>query len=321
MKTIQVDIKDIDHILLWGEYDQNLRYLSDSLALEIISRGDRIVLIGPDERVKEAEDVLEKLMSIARSGKNVELKDIENEVNRVRSVELGLPVGEEEFIINLARRVIRPKTEGQLEYLKAIRDYDIVFGIGPAGTGKTYLAVAMAILSYNYHLVDRIILVRPAVEAGESLGFLPGDLQEKVNPYLRPIYDALYEMLGIDKVRKMIQDGSIEIAPLAYMRGRTLNNAFCILDEGQNTTLDQLKMFLTRQGFRSKSVITGDITQIDLKDKSKSGLVIVQNILKNIYGIKFIYLTQSDVVRHRLVQSVINAFNEWEEKNNNNNKI
>jgi phosphate starvation-inducible PhoH-like protein len=201
--------------------------------------------------------------------------------------------------------------EGQRDYVSAIAKSDMTFGIGPAGTGKTYLAVAMAVAALKRKDVNRIILVRPAVEAGESLGFLPGDLKDKIDPYLRPLYDALYEMMSFEKVEKMIKMGTIEIAPLAYMRGRTLNDSFIILDEAQNTTITQMKMFLTRLGFNSKSVITGDITQIDLVKKEESGLIKVQDILKDIDGIEFIYFSHKDVVRHRLVQEIINAFQKY----------
>jgi phosphate starvation-inducible PhoH-like protein len=210
------------------------------------------------------------------------------------------------------RKTIRAKTIGQHEYVAAMREHDIVFSIGPAGTGKTYLAMAQAVSSLQRRDVDRILLVRPAVEAGESLGFLPGDYQEKVGPYLRPLYDALYEMMPAEKIRKRLEMGIIEVAPLAYMRGRTLNNSFVILDEAQNTTLDQMKMFLTRLGFNSKAVITGDITQIDLTRKEDSGLVRIQSVLENIKGIGFIYLSGEDVVRHRLVQDIIRAFEKYE---------
>jgi len=210
------------------------------------------------------------------------------------------------------KKMIRAKTVGQQEYVQAMHAYDIVFSIGPAGTGKTYLAMAHAATSLRRRDVDRILLVRPAVEAGESLGFLPGAYEEKVGPYLRPLYDALFEMVPADKIRKFLEMGVIEVAPLAYMRGRTLNNSFVILDEAQNTTLAQMKMFLTRLGFNSKAVITGDITQIDLLHKEDSGLVQIQSILKLIDGIRFIYLTEKDVVRHRLVQEIIKAFDRFE---------
>jgi phosphate starvation-inducible PhoH-like protein len=210
------------------------------------------------------------------------------------------------------KKVIRAKTHGQQQYVKAMRAFDIVFSIGPAGTGKTYLAMAQAVSSLQRKDVDRILLVRPAVEAGENLGFLPGDYTEKVGPYLRPLYDALYEMTPAEKIKKRLEMGIIEVAPLAYMRGRTVNNSFVILDEAQNTTLDQMKMFLTRLGFNSKAVVTGDITQIDIPRKEDSGLVLIQSILESIEGIEFIYLTGKDVVRHRLVQEIIRAFDKYD---------
>jgi phosphate starvation-inducible PhoH-like protein len=220
----------------------------------------------------------------------------------------GLPVLE---ISNKKERV-RPKTPGQREYVRTMAEYDVVFAIGPAGTGKTYLAVAMAVNALKQKAVTRIILARPAVEAGESLGFRPGDLREKVDPYLKPLYDALYDMLPAVQIRRYLDTGVIEIAPMAYMRGRTLNNSFVILDEAQNSTTAQMKMFLTRLGVNSKAVITGDITQVDLADKKISGLIQVQDILKGVEGIKFVYLTKKDVVRHQLVQEIIRAYENFE---------
>jgi phosphate starvation-inducible PhoH-like protein len=258
--------------------------------------------------------VLEDLMASVRKGIAVSEGDLRYVVSMVRdndSSQLGaLHDGPAEYPD--LKKVIRAKTVGQQEYVRAMHAHDIVFSIGPAGTGKTYLAMAHAVSSLKRRDVDRILLVRPAVEAGESLGFLPGDYDEKVGPYLRPLYDALYEMMPAEKIRKCLEIGVIEVAPLAYMRGRTHNNSFVILDEAQNTTLDQMKMFLTRLGFNSKALITGDVTQIDLAHKEDSGLVLIQSILKDIQGIKFIYLTEKDVVRHRLVQEIIKAFDKFD---------
>jgi phosphate starvation-inducible PhoH-like protein len=228
-----------------------------------------------------------------------------------RTIESARP---SRIVYHLERITVSPKSAGQAEYLRAIEEHDIVFSIGPAGTGKTYLAVAAAVNALKAKRVDRILLVRPAVEAGESLGFLPGDYQEKVNPYMRPLYDALHEMLSFERMKRLIELGVIEIGPLAYMRGRTLSNSFVILDEGQNTTLGQMKMFLTRLGPYSKAVVTGDITQVDLSDRTQSGLIQIQDILCDIEGINFVYLTERDVVRHRLVKDIIRAFEEREKR-------
>jgi len=246
-------------------------------------------------RVLEENDVIYAIDSLEeRTAKNLETQ--------------------QRVVYHLERLSVSPKTLGQAKYLRAIEEFDVVFSIGPAGTGKTYLAVAAAVNALKAKRVDRILLVRPAVEAGESLGFLPGGFQDKVNPYMRPIYDALHEMLSFDRMRRLLDMGVIEIVPLAYMRGRTLSNSFVILDEGQNTTLGQMKMFLTRLGANSRAVVTGDITQIDLADSSQSGLIQVQSILGGIEGIKFIYLTERDVVRHKLVKDIIRAFEAEERK-------
>ncbi|HDK35766.1 MAG TPA: PhoH family protein, partial [Bacteroidetes bacterium] len=250
----------------------------------------------------------ELILLINRNGK-VSERDLETLIYLVKSIS---PATKEEdlssVILGTKSDFIRPKTKGQLAYYQSTLKNDIVFVIGPAGTGKTYLAVAIAVAHLKAHEVSRIVLARPAVEAGESLGFLPGDFREKIDPYLRPLYDALYDMLSGDKLRQMIERGEIEIVPLAYMRGRTLNNAFVILDEAQNTTPNQMKMFLTRLGVSSKAIITGDITQVDLPVKQKSGLIIIQDILKGIEGIDFVYLDEKDVVRHRLVREIIKAY-------------
>jgi phosphate starvation-inducible PhoH-like protein len=305
----------VDQIKVFGRNDANLRILRNEFAVKITARGDEVVLEGEGDRVEAVEHILGELIMSASKGIQVGESDVRYAVSLIRGNEgrrlSSLQDGGTEY--HDLKKVIRAKTLGQQEYVKAMRAYDIVFAIGPAGTGKTYLAMAQAVSSLQRRDIDRILLVRPAVEAGESLGFLPGDFQEKVGPYLRPLYDALYEMMPAEKIRKRLEMGIIEVAPLAYMRGRTLNNSFVILDEAQNTTRDQMKMFLTRLGFNSKAVITGDITQIDLSRKEDSGLVLIQSVLGNIEGINFIYLTGRDVVRHRLVQDIIRAFGKYDD--------
>lgn len=278
-------------------------------------RGNKLIIQGEvEEDIERAEKIIEELRIVNQQGYIVKPEDIIHsieELKKGKSVSIlslfkgGIPVPSK-------KRIIIPKTETQREYMEAILKYDIVFGIGPAGTGKTYLAMAMAIHFLLTRQVSRIVLVRPAVEAGEKLGFLPGAIEEKVSPYLRPLYDALYDMLEIDRASKLVEKGAIEIAPLAFMRGRTLNDSFIILDEAQNTTSEQMKMYLTRLGFGSKTVITGDITQIDLPPQKISGLVEAIKILDRIEGIKIIYFTEKDVVRHRLVQEIIKAYEKHE---------
>lgn len=273
---------------------------------------------GPPERVKQVSTLLKALQSLLSSGNYFEKGDLrliircfqdnpQIDINSIFSERIQVPS---------RRKFVTPKSSNQLLYIRAIREFDIVFGIGPAGTGKTYLSMACAIEELVRKQFRRIILARPAVEAGEKLGFLPGDLFEKVNPYLRPLYDALYDMTDFDNAQRLIERGSIEIAPLAYMRGRTLNDSFAILDEAQNTTSEQMKMFLTRLGFNSKAVITGDITQIDLPEGKTSGLVEVINILREVKGIKFVYFNEKDVVRHELVQQIIKAYEAHEQRKN-----
>lgn len=278
-------------------------------------RGNKIIIQGKEERdIEEAERIIEEIRVVNREGYIVKPEDIMHSLKFLKEGKavsiIGLFKGG--IPIPSKKRVILPKTETQKLYVEAMLKYDIVFGIGPAGTGKTYLAMAMAIHFLLSRVVSRIVLVRPAVEAGEKLGFLPGAIEEKVSPYLRPLYDALYEMLDIDKASKLIEKGAIEIAPLAFMRGRTLNDAFIILDEAQNTTTEQMKMYLTRLGFGSKTVITGDVTQIDLPPQKTSGLVEALRILRDIEGIKIVHFTEKDVVRHRLVQEIIKAYEKHE---------
>lgn len=278
-------------------------------------RGNRLIIQGEEEEdIERAERIIDEIRTVNREGYIVKAEDIMHSIRELKEGKpfsiLGLFKGG--IPIPSKKKIIIPKTETQKRYMEAMLKHDIVFGIGPAGTGKTYLAMAMAIHFLLSRAVSRIILVRPAVEAGEKLGFLPGAIEEKVSPYLRPLYDALYDMLDLDRASKLIEKGAIEIAPLAFMRGRTLNDAFIILDEAQNTTTEQMKMYLTRLGFGSKTVITGDITQIDLPPQKVSGLVEALKILKDIEGIKIIYFTEKDVVRHRLVQEIIKAYEKYE---------
>lgn len=298
---------------LLGHRDENLRLLEKSLNARILVRGDEVVITGAPKEVDEARRVFEHLLTLARAGVVITAPSINYAVSTALKEQGNVAEKLTETIYVTPRgKPIKPKTLGQRQYVQAIKNNGIVFGIGPAGTGKTYLAVVMAVLALKSKEVNRIILARPAVEAGEKLGFLPGDLQDKVNPYLRPIYDSLYDVLGMETAQKYMERNVIEVAPLAYMRGRTLDDAFIILDEAQNTTPQQMKMFLTRIGFGSKAVVTGDVTQVDLPEDHFSGLIHVQKILVNINGIQFCYLTQADVVRHPLVQKIINAYEEHE---------
>ncbi len=285
--------------------------------MDIRARGNRLSIEGEEPAVLVAEKVIKDLAGLVESGYALGLEDVKLAMRAHEShPEMSLKdVFGEPILISSSKKQISPKTENQKLYVDAIRKHDIVFGIGPAGTGKTYLAMAMAVSALMKKEVNRIILTRPAVEAGERLGFLPGDIYEKVHPYLRPLYDALYEMMDAEKVGRLIERGTIEVAPLAFMRGRTLNDSFIILDEAQNTTSEQMKMFLTRMGFSSKSVITGDITQVDLPSDRASGLIEVMRILDSVKGIKFIKFSDKDVVRHRLVQQIITADQRYEEKN------
>ena len=315
--TKQISLCGIDQVELFGKNDVNLRILREKFGVKLVARGEALTVEGSRCEVDSVSRVLDDLIASVRSGIPVGEGDVRYVVSLVQenggAADLA-PLREGKAEYHDLKKVIRAKTLGQQDYVRAMHEHDIVFSIGPAGTGKTYLAMAHAVTSLKRRDVDRILLVRPAVEAGESLGFLPGDYEEKVGPYLRPLYDALYEMMPAEKIRKFLEMGAIEVAPLAYMRGRTLNNSFVILDEAQNTTLDQMKMFLTRLGFNSKALITGDVTQIDLSHKEDSGLVRIQDILRDIQGIKFIYLTEKDVVRHRLVQEIIKAFDRYESR-------
>lgn len=308
-KKISFEIGD-EAQTLFGIHDENLRLIEDSLGVQLILRDGVLTLSGSPAAVGRASQAISSLRSVLRSGKVLSPQDIRA---ALRYIEKDEPEAFKKFLseaieVSPKKRPVHPKSAGQKRYIDAIRQYDLVLGIGPAGTGKTYLAMAMAVSSFLKMTINRIILTRPAVEAGERLGFLPGTLYEKINPYLRPLYDALYDMMESERVNRLLEMGAIEIAPLAFMRGRTLNDSFIILDEAQNTTSEQMKMFLTRLGFSSKAVITGDITQVDLPPGKVSGLIEVQSILRDVQGIKLVYLGEEDVVRHELVQRIIRAY-------------
>lgn len=311
----RVSINRNDYVLeLFGNFDENIKLIEREFDVDIVSREGEIRIIGDEPKILLTEKLIISLIGVIEKQGRLTKHEI------TYAIQLVLE-GQEDTLkellnqaicITASGKPIKPKTIGQKIYVNSIKENDIVFGIGPAGTGKTYLAMAMAISAFKNKEVNRIILTRPAVEAGESLGFLPGDLQEKVDPYLRPLYDALYDILGPEVYAKYMERGLIEVAPLAYMRGRTLDSSFVILDEAQNTTNEQMKMFLTRLGFGSKAIITGDITQIDLPKGKSSGLKQVANILNNIKGIDFVYLTKKDVVRHQLVQRIIEAYDRYD---------
>jgi phosphate starvation-inducible PhoH-like protein len=301
---------------LFGERNTNLQKVAKSIGVTINARGNTVFITGDEIAVELAAKVLQQLYSLLKEGYPIHPNDIDFAINVLSAddhVDLKAIFLDRVFI-TAKKSAITPKSLAQKEYIDAIRKYDIVFGIGPAGTGKTYLAMAMAVSALSKGTVSRIILTRPAVEAGEALGFLPGDLAEKVDPYLRPLYDALHDMMRFEKTAALMQKGIIEVAPIAFMRGRTLNDSFIILDEAQNTTSEQMKMFLTRIGFNSKAVITGDITQIDLPSNRTSGLIESKNILQDIDGIEFIFFSKKDVVRHKLVQEIIRAYEELEDQ-------
>ncbi|MEH7178793.1 PhoH family protein [Neobacillus vireti] len=311
LKTINVQLENPNEaIALLGNADANIKIIEEELEVSIVTRGESVSLSGEEEKVVLASQILDKLIFVIRKGVTISQRDVLSAIQMAQkgTLDYFTNLYDEEIAKNVKGKTIRIKTLGQRQYVMAIRQNDLVFGIGPAGTGKTYLAVVMAVNALKNGQVNKIILTRPAVEAGESLGFLPGDLKEKVDPYLRPLYDALNDILGSEHTQRLIERGTIEIAPLAYMRGRTLDDAFVILDEAQNTTHAQMKMFLTRLGFGSKMVITGDQTQIDLPKGAKSGLIAAEKILLGVNGISFIFLEQSDVVRHPLVGRIIEAY-------------
>lgn len=306
-----IQVSNVDEIsALFGSFDENINFIQRQYGVAVLSRGTDIRISGEEDGVRRAESAVKTMLDLIKKGETINEQSI-------RYVSSLVDEGESEQAVKLADggicvtsggKVVKAKTLGQKNYVKAIEKNTIVMGVGPAGTGKTYLAVAMAVKAFKAHEVNKIILTRPAVEAGEKLGFLPGDLQNKVDPYLRPLYDALFDMFGADTFAKHMEKGTIEVAPLAYMRGRTLDDSFIILDEAQNTTREQIKMFLTRLGFNSKMVITGDITQIDLPDSNKSGLIDAMRILKNVDDIAVMHFTEKDVVRHKLVQDIIKAY-------------
>ena len=296
---------------LTGEMDRNLKVIERLTGVRVGVRGDDVFLDGPSEQIDDVSSIISDILKTVGRGDTVTSGEVENlfqQFAKGRKTEASELISHS--LVVSPRKSIVPKSKNQTLYLEKIREHDIVFGVGPAGTGKTYLAMAAAVHALVHKSVSRIILTRPAVEAGEKLGFLPGDIYEKVNPYLRPLHDALFEMLSSEKALKLIERGVIEIAPLAFMRGRTLNDSFVILDEAQNTTTEQMKMFLTRLGFDSKAVITGDVTQIDLPERTSSGLVEVVEILGGIEGISFVNFDEKDVVRHHLVQKIIRAYEE-----------
>jgi phosphate starvation-inducible protein PhoH and related proteins len=298
---------------LCGQFDEHLRLIEQRLGIELRNRGNQFELVGTAGQTRAAEQLLRRLY---REAENTELSPelVHLFLQESGIEEMSNPTVEASVALRTRKGMIRPRGANQQRYVKAILDHDINFGIGPAGTGKTYLAVACAVDALEREQIRRILLVRPAVEAGEKLGFLPGDLSQKIDPYLRPLYDALYEMLGFEQVAKLIEKQVIEVAPLAYMRGRTLNNSFIILDESQNTTLEQMKMFLTRIGFGSTAVITGDITQVDLPRGTKSGLTHVIDVLRDVPGISFTHFKPKDVVRHPLVQRIVEAYERYDNR-------
>ena len=306
-----IELNSVETALaIFGSCDENIRLLEREFSITAVCRGSQIKFTGEPEQVAAAARAVDAMLTLLENRTPLEEQTVRycislagaGEERRVQELT-------QDFVAVTAKgRPVRPKTLGQREYLQAIKQNAITFGVGPAGTGKTYLAVAMAVKAFKSKEVSRIILTRPAVEAGEKLGFLPGDLQNKVDPYLRPLYDGLFDMLGAESFQKLLEKQTIEVAPLAYMRGRTLDDAFIILDEAQNTSREQMKMFLTRMGTGSKVVVTGDVTQIDLPDRSRSGLLDALNVLKNVEGIARVYFTEKDVVRHRLVQEIVKAY-------------
>jgi phosphate starvation-inducible PhoH-like protein len=297
-------------IRLLGKNHEHVKLVQSHFPVKIVDRGEKVLLSGAERDVEIVEGILGEILQMVRRGNHVGTEDIQYALKAASDVSQPplSHVIEDTIAVSSGCPPIRPKSKGQSEYVEAIRESDVVFGIGPAGTGKTYLAVAMAVSSFLKRQYERLIFTRPAVEAGEKLGFLPGDLQEKVNPYLRPLYDALYDMMEAENISRLLSRGQIEVAPLAFMRGRTLNHCFVILDEAQNTTHEQMKMFLTRLGHDSKAIITGDVTQIDLPAGKGSGLVEAQQLLSDIEGIRFIYFTTQDIFRHPLVVKIVDAY-------------
>ena len=315
--TTEEMILEVSHASnIFGQFDTYMKKIERTLQVEIILREDRVRIIGEKEQVDRAKEVIEKLYALSERGNQITEQNVDYAIslsfeNRVKDI---VEIDKEIICHTINGKPIKPKTVGQQKYVQSIKDNMIVFGCGPAGTGKTYLAMAMAITAFKNNEVNRIILTRPAIEAGEKLGFLPGDLQSKVDPYLRPLYDALYEIMGAETFQRNMEKGLIEVAPLAYMRGRTLDNSYIVLDEAQNTTPAQMKMFLTRIGFGSKALITGDLSQKDLAKDQKSGLEEAIKVLDGIEGIRICHLTNKDVVRHPLVQKIVTAYDRYEAK-------
>ncbi len=311
MEKLKISLKGVNQLQLLGAQDEYLHLIEDAFKSKLVVRGDEVIVTGEKETADELRRLFTELLFLVNRNNHLDKEDVLTVIDMIKSggSRVTNHTGQETPIVFYGKRgLIRPKTQGQESYYWAVQQNDIVFVIGPAGTGKTYLAVAMALTKLREKSVSRLILTRPAIEAGESLGFLPGDMMDKVDPYLRPLTDALFDMLPSDQLQKFVERKVIEIVPLAYMRGRTLNDAFVILDEAQNTSPIQMKMFLTRLGINSKAIVTGDVTQIDLPGKTQSGLVQIQNILKAIEGIAFITLDKKDVVRHRLVKEIIQAY-------------
>ena len=312
-RIVEADNNAISNI--FGQFDANISKIEREMSVKIVNRSEGIKIVGEEENCRKAEQVVRALVEAASKGETISSQNVDYMMNSTNTElnEVGA-IYDDCICLTINGRPVKPKTLGQKKYVDLIRNNTISFGIGPAGTGKTYLAMAMAITAFKNNEVNRIIMTRPAIEAGEKLGFLPGDLQQKVDPYLRPLYDALFEIMGADAFTKNMERGLLEVAPLAYMRGRTLDNAFIVLDEAQNTTPEQMKMFLTRIGYGSKAVVTGDLTQVDLGDGKRSGLMEAVKILNGIEDIGIITLTNKDVVRHPLVQKIITAYDKAENK-------
>ena len=312
-----VNIPQCDMMTVFGQYDENVKLIESNLSVNIVLRDNKIKISGNKSNIQSAEIVLKRLFRLSQNNESIDIQTVRyalDIVSKQKNKKID-NISEDVLVLTHLGKPIKCKTLGQTEYIESIKQNTVVFGIGPAGTGKTYLAMAMAVKAFKRNEVNKIILTRPAIEAGEKLGFLPGDMQSKVDPYLRPLYDALFEIMGPEVFEKNMERGLIEVAPLAYMRGRTLNNAFIVLDEAQNTTTAQMKMFLTRIGFNSKVVVTGDLTQVDLPSEKMSGLMSVTKALKDVEGIGFSYLNRSDVVRHPIVQNIIEAYELYESKN------
>ncbi len=309
--TERISLAGIDAANLLGAGDANLKVIQHSFNSKLIARGDEIIIKGQPKELELLTSLILKLREKVESGAILSERDIGYAIEDIHRHPASGGFREKTIGLSALKKLIKPKSSGQEDYLEAMQEHDLVIAIGPAGTGKTYLAVAAAVAALNERQVERVVLCRPAVEAGESLGFLPGDLKEKIDPYMRPLYDALYDMMSPEKVNRFLANDIIEIVPLAYMRGRTLNGSFVILDEAQNATRTQMKMFLTRLGFNSKAVITGDITQIDLARADSSGLIDARNVLQGVEGIRFVTLNENDVVRHRLVHRIIQAYQNY----------